>query len=167
MEPNQNKHFDRHFENQVLITTSAVDLFAFVDDHVRLASHMNKSSWMMGGGRMATEVDSGLGQKVGSHIRMTGKVFGINLSLDEVISDYDPPRLKVWETVGQPKLLVIDHYRMKAEIEPQRVGCKLKVSIDYNRPTKNAWLGMLFGGFYAKWCVMKMVRETTDHFQGL
>ena len=59
---------------------------------------------MMGGGRMITEVDSGLGQKVGSHIRMAGKVFGIAVSLDDVIIDYAPPGLKVWETVGQPKV---------------------------------------------------------------
>ena len=121
----------------------------------------------MGGGRMTTEVDSGLGQKVGSHIRMAGKVFGIAVSLDEAIIEYAPPRLKVWETVGQPKLLVVDHYRMKAQIEPQTDGARLTVSIDYNRPKTSAWLGMIFGGFYAKWCVMKMIRDTADHFKGV
>ena len=69
-----------------------------------------------GRGHMATEIDSGLGQKVGSHIRMAGRVFGIAVSLDEVITEYEPPKLKVWETVGKPKLLVVDHYQMKAQI---------------------------------------------------
>ena len=30
----------------------------------------------------------------------------------------------------------------------------------------NGWLGILFGSFYAKWCVMKMIRDTSNHFQG-
>ena len=88
---------------------------------------------------MATEVDSGLGQSVGSHIRMAGKVFGLSVSLDEVIIESAPPRLKVWETVGQPKLLVIDHYR----------------------PKRSAWLGKLFGGFYAKRFINPGTRSRT------
>ena len=165
METIQSKPYTGHFESQVIISTSPSDLFALIVDHKRLASHMNESSWMMGGGRMTTEVDSGLGQRVGSHIRMAGKVFGIHVSVDEVIVEYIPPRLKIWETVGQPKLLVVGHYRMRAEIEPQTSGAKLTVSIDYDRPNKGAWLGILFGGYYAKWCVMKMIHDTADNFR--
>ena len=66
--------------------------------------------------------DGRLGQKVGSHIRIAGKVFGFGVSLEGVIIEYAPPLLKVWETVGQPKLLVIDHYRMTAQIECETDG---------------------------------------------
>lgn len=45
-----------------------------------------------GGGKMETWVDKGKGQKVGSHIKMSGKVFGINLFLDEVIT---PPTMNL------------------------------------------------------------------------
>src|SRR3989304_8937752 len=120
---------------------------------------MSRSSWMMGGGRMETSVDDRHGQEVGSHIRMNGKFFGIMLSLDEIITRREPPRVKIWETVGTPKLLVIDHYRMKVEIEPQENRSLLHVSIDYNLPTKNVWIGKLFGGYYAKWCVQQMIKD--------
>ena len=53
---------------------------------------------------MSTAVDAGLGQKVGSHIRMADKLFGIAVSLDEVTIQYAPSLLKVWEAVGQPKV---------------------------------------------------------------
>ena len=71
-------------------------------------------------------------------------------TFDEVIIEYAPPLLKVWETVGQPKLLVIDHYRITAQIERETDGARLTVPIDYHRPKTRAWMGKLFGGFYAK-----------------
>ena len=75
----------RHLECSTVINASAEDVFAFVDDHARLSSHMNESSWMMGGGRMSVDVDAAQGQAVGSHIRLSGRVFGIHIYLDEVL----------------------------------------------------------------------------------
>lgn len=86
------------------------------------------------------------------------------LSLDEVITCREPPRVKIWETVGVPKLLVIDHYRMKAEIEQKDHGSLLRVSIDYNLPVKNVWLGKVFGWYYARWCVEQMISGVRDQF---
>lgn len=158
------KTYKRHYEDSALIPADAAEIFAFIDDHTRLSSHMNKSSWMMGGGRMETSVDAGHGQRMGSHIRMNGKVFGITISLDEVITHHEPPRIKIWETVGTPKLLIIGHYRMKVEIEPQGNESLFRVSIDYDLPARNVWLGRLFGGFYAKWCVQQMTKDTRSYF---
>jgi hypothetical protein len=159
------KIYSLHHQDSKLISADAAEIFAFIDDHTRLSSHMNKSSWMMGGGRMDTAVDEGHGQDVGSHIRMSGNAFGITLSLDEVVTHREPPHLKVWETVGTPKLLVVGHYRMKAEIEPQENGSLLTVSIDYDLPATNVWLGKLFSGMYAQWCIQQMIKDTYRHFQ--
>jgi hypothetical protein len=154
----------RHYEDISSIPTSPKELFAYVDDHTRFSSHMSQSSWMMGGGRMDVAIDAGRGQKVGSHIRMSGKAFGIGLSLDEVVTRYEPPHLKTWETVGNPKLLVIGHYGMGIEIKPQNNGSLLRVSIDYDLPPINRWLGKLFSGAYAKWCVQQMIKGAHDEF---
>ena len=159
MKLGKTKIYERHYEDSVLIPAGAEKVFAFIDAHTRLSSHMNKSSWMMGGGRMDTSTDAGRGQEIGSHIRMNGKVFWISLFLDEVVTHREPPRVKIWETVGIPKLLVIDHYRMKVEIEQKREGSSLRVSIDYNLPKTNVWLGKLFGRYYAKWCVQEMIKD--------
>lgn len=164
MKLDNNKIYERHYDDSVFIPASATEIFAFIDDHTRLSSHMNKSSWMMGGGRMNTSTDAEHGQKTGSHIRMNGKVFGITIFLDEVVIRREPPRIKIWETTGTPKLLIIGHYRMKAEIGPQENGSLLRVSIDYNLPTRNVLLGKLFGEYYAKWCVRQMIKDTRDQF---
>lgn len=154
----------RHYEESVSIPVSPNELFAYIDDHKRFSSHMNKSSWMMGGGRMNVSIDKGHGQKVGSHIRMNGKAFGIGLSLDEVVTRYEPPHLKTWETVGIPKLLVIGNYKMGVGIKSHDNISLLRVYIDYDLPRKNTFLGWLFSGTYAKWCVQQMIKGASDQF---
>ena len=158
----------RHFEESAHIPASPKEVYDYVDDHSRFSSHMSESSWMMGGGKMNIEVDEGLGQKVGSHIRLSGKVFGLNLYLDEVVILHDPPRKKVWETVGNPRLLIIGNNRMGLEISEESKGSRLKVFIDYDLPKGGTrWLGRLFGRMYAKWCVGQMLRGAEGQFKNL
>ena len=156
----------RHFESSAFIEASPEHVFAFVDDHARFSSHMNESSWMMGGGRMSVELDEAKGQAVGSHIRLSGRMFGIRLYLDEVVTRRDPPVNKVWETVGVPRLLVIGAYKMGVQITPVSGGSRMQVFIDYDLPTgwMAYWLGRLFGGIYAKWCVAQMLSGAARHF---
>ena len=115
---------------------------------------------------METEIDSGRGQKVGSRIRLSGRVFGVELSVDEIVVERDPPRRKVWETTGAPKLLVIGHYRMGFELSPLRNGSMLRVFIEYALPQSvpARWLGGLFGRYYARWCTRQMVDDAVGHF---
>jgi hypothetical protein len=86
-------------------------LFEHLDDHKRLSSHMSESSWTMGGGKMAIEVDENQGKAVGSHIRLAGRVCGLEVMVEEVLTQRTPPTLKVWETIGTPRLIVIGAYR--------------------------------------------------------
>ncbi len=156
------KQYAKHQEGEVIVNATAPTLFTYLDDHSRLSSHMNKSSLMMGGGHMDTSIDEGKGQKVGSHIRLAGKAFGIKIFLDEIVTQHEPPSRKTWETVGDVKLLVIGEYKMTFEIKPQGNNSLLNVSIDYDLPT--TWLGYLFSGFYAKWCVQKMLKDAQRYF---
>lgn len=154
----------KHYRESVIIDAQAEDIFTYIDDHTKFSSHMNNSSWMMGGGHMDTSVDKGHGQIIGSHIKMSGRVFGVNIFLDEVVTRHEPPILKAWETVGDLNLLVIGHYQMEIKIQPKNSKSLLNISIDYDLPQKNAWLGRLFGDVYARWCVKQMINGVKDHF---
>ena len=61
-------------DQAVFVPASPPQVFALADDHSRLSSHMNESSWMMGGGRMSVEADEGNGQAVGLRhsLRLSG-----------------------------------------------------------------------------------------------
>jgi hypothetical protein len=127
---------------------------------------MSESSWMMGGGRMRVEVDDQKGQAVGSHIRLAGTALGLHLSVDEIVTRREPPALKVWSTVGSPRLLIIGAYTMGLEISTNGRDSRLRVFIDYDLPDSlfTRWLGVCFGGFYARWCVNHMLADTAKHF---
>jgi hypothetical protein len=155
-----------HYEETSLIQASPEEVFSYVDNHANFSSHMNKPSWMMGGGSMEIELDEGQGKTIGSHIQMKGQVFGINLYLDQVVMLREPPHRKEWETVGVPKLLVIGNYKMGFEINAMNRVSQLKVFIDYELPstTISRWLGQLFGKMYAKWCVQQMANGVAEHF---
>jgi hypothetical protein len=157
----------RHEESNAFVPASAEQVFAFADDHALLSSHMSESSSMMGGGKMHVDLDDGRGQRVGSHIRLAGRAFGIELAVDEVVTEYDPPRRKAWLTTGQPKLLVIGHYRMGFETSPKDEGTQLRVFIDYALPEGRVsrWLGYLLANYYAKWCTRQMTNDVASHFQ--
>ncbi len=150
----------------VAVNANQNEVFSYADDHRNFSSHMNQSSWMMGGGSMQTEIDEGKGQRVGSHIKMGGKVMGVELALDEVITVHEPPKRKEWETVGDINLLVIDQYRLGFEISPHEANSDLRVYIDYDLPksAKARLLGVMFGGMYAKWCVGQMANGVSNHF---
>jgi len=155
-----------HDESSALVSASPERVFALIDDHERLSSHMSQSSWQMGGGRMKTLLDEHRGQRVGSHIRVSGRVLGIKLSLDEVVTEREPPSRKVWETVGAPRLLVIGPYRMGFDVTSQGNGSLLRVFIDYALPSPwpERWLTRVFGGYYAHWCTQRMVNDAVRQF---
>jgi hypothetical protein len=150
-----------HEEFSAVVRASPERIFAQLDDQTRLSAHMSKRSWQMGWGKMETVLDKQRGQSVGSHIVLRGRVFGIRLYLDEVVTMHEPPRRKAWETVGEPRLIVIGGYRMGFDLIPVGSDAELRVAIDYDLPAKGIrrLFGLMFGRSYAKWCTRQMVRD--------
>ena len=155
-----------HFESTVEVTASADAVFSHLDDHSRLSAHMSNSSWMMAGSHMAIELDASKGRAVGAIIRLRGRVLGIPLSVEEVVTERNPPVRKVWETTETPNLLVIGRYRMGYEITSKGQASLLRVFIEYALPVGSfsRWLGRLFGHFYARWCTQRLADDAARHF---
>lgn len=153
--------YSLHHRSEVDIGTDAHSLFALLDDHRRLAGHMEKPSLMMAGATMRVETDALKGQAVGSVIRVTGRVLGVNLAVEEVVTDRVPPLRKTWETRGEPRLLVIGSYRMGFTISPEGDRSRLVVFIDYKLPPRGFayGLGLIFGRAYAAWCTRRMASD--------
>ena len=145
--------FPHHYESYGLANAPVEQVFAFLDDPKALAEHMGKSSIMMLGSHMSIVVDAGGGRAIGSEIRMHGSIVGIALSLKEVVTKRQIPTMKIWETIGTPKLLVISHYRMGFELAHSGASTRVRVFIDYSLPTKPpcSWFGYWLGAVYARW----------------
>jgi hypothetical protein len=148
-----------HCEVTAYVPAGPERVFARLDDQKRLAEHMRRPSLMMGGGRMAYVFDAGAGQAVGSRFRMSGRAFGLRLSVDQVVTERDPPRRKSWRTTGEPRLLIIGKYEMGFEVAPAAQGSNLRVWIDYDPPSLR-WPGVkLLTKAYARWCVDQMAKD--------
>ena len=161
-----NQSFPFHNESAALATAPVDRVFAYLDDPKVLPAHMGESSMMMAGSRMSINVDADGGRVVGSKIRMQGRMMGIPLSLEEVITERQVPSRKVWQAIGTPNLLVMAHYRMGFDVTPSGESSMLRVFIDYSLPTTapGSWLGRLLGGDYARWCTKQMADDAASHF---
>jgi hypothetical protein len=155
-----------HHHTEVLLAVDAARLFAHLDDHRRLAGHMERPSLMTAGASMRIETDDRHGQAVGSVIRMSGRILGLHLSVDEAVTRWDPPNEKVWETIGEPRLLVMGAYRMGFAISPLDRSSRLVVFIDYRLPATGIarGLGWLLGRAYAAWCTRRMANDARIAF---
>lgn len=153
-----------HYESIGWLNTSPERAFAFLDDFEQLSAHMRKRAAMMLGSRMSIGTDLLRGRAPGSKVRMEGRVLGISLFLEEVVTERDPPWRKVWETVDA-RLLVIGQYRLGFCLTGMGEGCQLRVFIDYEPPAGSTrWLGRLFGQAYARWCTERMISDAVRNF---
>ncbi|CAG9183929.1 SRPBCC family protein [Cupriavidus pinatubonensis] len=157
--------FPLHFESGVTLNATPEIAFSYLDDFRMLSAHMETSTAMMMGSKMRITLDALEGRAVGSKVRMDGKIFGMTLSLEEVVMQRQPPLSKSWQTINA-KLLVIGQYRLGFALSPSDGRSLLRVFIDYELPQHGLarWLGKLFGKMYARWCTEQMANDAAVHF---
>jgi hypothetical protein len=148
------------------IHQDAAAVFDFLDDQANLSAHMSRSSGMMLGSTMNIHMEPDHTRRVGSRFGFTGRVLGVPLEVDEIVTGRVPPSSKTWETTSEPKLWVIGSYQMGSELMPRGDHTTLRVYIRYDLPASGLprVLGHLFGRFYAQWCTRKMVDDAREHF---
>ena len=155
---------NRHYEDSTPAAGLPREVFDFIDNPNNLAMHMEIPSPLMGGGSVKTIIGAGEAKTIGSHIRMSGKAFGIPIFLDEAITRREPPRIKSWKTTGDINLVVIGHYEMTVKTEDFQGKSKVTGSINWQLPDRNKWLGYMFGGLYARWCIGMMLKSVRERF---
>jgi hypothetical protein len=157
--------FAFHYETRARLRTSVHTAFEYLDDFKKLSAHMEQPSAMMLGSQMQIVTDEGGGRAVGSRVRMSGRVMGFALSLEEVVTEREAPTRKAWQTVDA-RLLVIGQYRLGFDLTPLAGACELRVFIDYDWPAgvlaRSA--AAVFAKSYARWCTKRMVADATKHF---
>ena len=142
------------------VDDSIAAVFSRLDDHRRLARHMERPDWRMLGSHLDLAVDPGPND-VGQHMRWSGRIAGLAVAADEVVIEREEPARKAWETVGPVRLLVIGAYRMGFSIEPDGRGSRVVIRLDYAMPERAPWrwLGRILGKSYARWCLERMMQE--------
>ncbi|AWC23703.1 hypothetical protein ASC75_08055 [Aminobacter sp. DSM 101952] len=159
--------YAKYAETNGLIEASPTAIYEFLDDQSNLSAHMRQSSGMMLGSSMDIHMEPDQARHVGSRFGFTGRILGIPLSVEEVVTGREPPISKTWETTAEPRLWVIGRYMMGFELAPTaEAGTILRVYIRYDLPAGGftRLLGRVFGGIYAAWCTRQMVVDAQKHF---
>ncbi len=155
-----------HYHFTTILQTTAENAFEYLDDPKKLSSHMGKSSWMMAGSKMNIKLDEKEGRGIGAEIILDGTMMGIPLFVREFVTESERPKIKVWETKGPQKLIIMGQYRMGFELTPEGTTTQLKVFIDYSLPSVGVQkvLGLFFSKLYARWCTEQMAKDAVNHF---
>jgi hypothetical protein len=98
---------------------------------------------------------------LGLKYRWTGKMMGLPMDFTVEVTKWIPGKEKVWQTIGEPKLIIYSSYRMQLLIVPALYGCDATLSISYERPNGffSRILSFLFADWYGKWCLKNMLGD--------
>ncbi len=150
-----------HLSQSVQIAASPAAVFAHVDDIHNTGWHMEKSSMPLMGSKMNVEVLSDNHSGLGATYRWTGQVLGMPLDFTETVVKWVPNKERVWRTIGEPKIIIMDNYEMAFVVRPVGVGSEFTVEISYELPKTffGKFLGLVLGNWYSKWCLNSMCND--------
>ena len=137
------------------------DVFRAIDDLGVTGAHMTQSSMMMMGNKLNLQYLTDHHTGLHSSYRWTGKMMGIRMDFTVLVTKWIPPVEKVWETVGESRLIIYSWYRMTLQQQAGPNGTTAILSISYKRP-KGFWsnlLSILFADLYCIWCLRKMLTD--------
>jgi hypothetical protein len=148
-----------------IFNASAEDVFKNLDDLGVTGTHMTNSSAMMMGSKLELTYLTSHHIGRGSKYRWTGKMMGIPMDFTVVVTKWIMDKEKIWETVGDSKLIIYSWYRMMLKIEPVSNGTRATLSIGYRRPQSFILkiISLLFADLYCIWCLKKMLGDATRH----
>lgn len=116
---------------------------------------------------METALDSGEGRLEGSVIRLSGRVFGIELFVEEVVTQRREPTHKEWRTINNPRLLIIGNYRMGFDLADNSGKVQVRIYIDYELPKLHLLKPVVrfLAKAYARWCIEQMASGARKYFE--
>ena len=142
-------------------------VFAQMDDFSKTGMHMSESSMMMMGSKLKLEQLSPNPAGVDAKYHWYGRMMGMTIDFNEIVTKWQPPKLKEWETVGKAKIIIMSWYRMWFEITPAENGTIAKLSISYLPPTPWFYkiLSFFFAKLYCNWCLNNMLNDTRNELE--
>lgn len=142
-------------------SASPEQVFKAIDDLGVTGMHMTQSSMMMMGSKLNLEFLTANHTGFGSKYRWTGKMVGMKMDFTVEVTQWIDGKEKTWETLGDPKLIILSWYKMHLRVFPVSTGVKAELSITYERPKSLFYkmLSFLSADWYCKWCLKKMLGD--------
>ena len=151
------------------IDIPAEQVFAYVDDVGNLARHMSEQGSMtMMGSRLALEIVTPELMGAGAIYRYADRMMGLTIDFSETVTRYVLGREKMWRTIRQPRLLVINSCEMR--VLPQPIAdarSRLTITIDCEIARAGLWrlIGRVLADPCAQGCLGGMIEGTVQDLQ--
>lgn len=147
---------------KILIHAPSEKVFAYMDNISNTGMHMTKSSMAMMGSKLELEQLSENATGPNSKYRWFGKMMGFNMDFTVAVTKWIKEKEKIWETVGDAKMIILKWYQMHLVISPAGKNSRVELSITYTTP-KNIFFGFVaffLAPLYANWCLNNMLRDS-------
>ncbi len=154
----------KEVKRNIIINANPEQVFAFMDDIENTGMHMTNTNAPLMGGKIKihwlSENKTGLGAKY----KWLGNVMGMKMDFTVEVTKWTQGKVKIWETTGNPKMIVLEWFRMFLLLSPINHGnTQAELSIYYTKSKGNI-LHFLLAKSYALWCVKSMLNDTKKHF---
>ncbi len=140
----------------------AEKVFSYLDNLGVTGMHMTKSSAMMMGSKLHLEYLTTNHTGLGSKYRWTGTMIGMKMDFTVEVSKWVEGVEKVWETIGEGKMIIYSRYRMHLLVYPKGNITRAELSISYERP--KGWfakfVSFLFADWYCNWCLKNILSDS-------
>lgn len=137
-------------------------VFETIDDLGVTGMHMAQSSVMMAGSKLRLTFLTSQHKGLGTCYRWYGSFLGMKIHFTVVVTRWIEGIEKIWETVGEPRLLIFSWFSMHLHTTKMPGGTLAELSISYEKP--KGWyfrlLSTLFAKMYCRWCLNNMLGNT-------
>ena len=133
-----------------------------MDNIANTGMHMTKSSKPMMGSKLDLKQLSENATGLNAKFRWFGKMMGFTMDFTVVVTKWIKDKEKIWETIGEAKMIIMGWYQMRLVISPEGANTKAELSIAYTKP-KNIFLKFIaffLAPLYANWCLNNMLKDS-------
>ena len=129
--------------------------------------HMIKNSMPMMGSKLELKQLSENATGLNSKFRWYGKMMGFTMDFTVVVTKWIKDKEKVWETVGEAKMIILKWYQMHLVISPEGQITKAELSIAYTKPENIffRFIAFFLAPLYANWCLKNMLNDSKKNIE--
>ena len=110
--------FMKTIKRTEIYNAPAEKVFSCIDDLGVTGMHMTKSSAMMMGSKLKLEYLTANHTGLGSKYRWTGTMMGMKMDFTVEVTKWIEGVEKIWETIGEAKMIIYSWYRMHLFVNP-------------------------------------------------
>jgi hypothetical protein len=151
----------------IRIHSTPEKVFAYMDQSVNIGMHMTESSTMMMGSKLKLIQLSENATGLHSKFKWAGDILGLPIDFTVEVIWWIKDKEKVWETVGNAKMIIMKWYQMHLFLSPEGKDTNVSLTIVYQLPDPfiHKVISFFLAPLYANWCLKNMLLHSKIYLE--